>query len=129
MKKLIILVGFTFLVACGGGGGSSSSGGGSPSSWVGSWLVQTENGVDISSLGVTYTITESSVAQVIPGVCAATLAVSVNGNLWSGTVVTTDCAGISPGTKQSGSFSVSGSQLTIVNNYWRTTQICVRISS
>jgi len=126
MRKIgVVLCLAVLLVSCGGGGG----GGSDNSSWVGAWLIVTENGTNVSSLGATYTITENSVAQVIPGVCSTTLSVSTSGDNWSGTVQTTDCAAASPGTVQTGTFSVSGDSMTIVNYYLGTTQTCERLST
>jgi hypothetical protein len=82
-------------------------------SWVGTWLVVTENGRDISTKGVTYIITEDTISQSVPGLCEEKAAFSVSGNNF--TVVTTEssCPWSFAGKKNSGVLTLKGEQLTL----------------
>lgn len=128
IKGSVLILGLLFLATCGGGGGGGSGGSSTPA-WVGKWLIQSENGVDVSALNATYTISESSTAFVFPSVCASTSSLTVTGSNWTATVQTTDCAGASVGDVNTGTFTVSGNTLTVVNNTLGVTQVCTRTSS
>jgi len=129
LKYLILAVFFsaTILTACGssGGGGSAAS----TPEWVGTWLIQTENGTNVSGLGATFTITQSSLAQVVPNVCALTAALDSSGNNWSIVISSTDCSGTAVGDVETGTFSVSGANLTIVNSTLGVTWVCSKVST
>jgi len=125
MRKLFFIFALLFVIGCGNSGG----GGSSTPAWVGTWLVQSQNGVDVSALNATYTISESSVAFVIPYVCASTGNLTVTGNNYTSVTQTTDCSGGAVGDVDTGTFSVSGNNLTITSTTGGYTQVCTRTSS
>ncbi len=108
MKRLLILISCLFLLtACGSGGG----GDGVSSELVGRWLILTQDGVDISSAGVVYAVTNSS--YTMASNCSETGSFSASGGTWSATVQGTNCSGVSIGTTVSGGYSVSGTSASM----------------
>jgi len=114
MKRFFcVLITAFFVFACGGGGGGGSA---SSPAWVGTWLIQSENGVDVSALGVTHTLSEQSASQVIPGVCARTGTFSVKDGRFTSTITSNDCPGSYIGQVSTGTLTVSGNRLTFAND-------------
>ena len=106
---------------------SSSSG-----SFIGNWKIVTSNGVDVSSAGGTFDITTAQITeswQVYT--CSKVYTYTTSGNNYTTTLQTTTCNQGSdpsnvPGYKASGTYSVSGSKLTLDSG--GNVTICERIN-
>ena len=98
MVKLYLIAVLTTLTITGSANVSSQ--------WIGNWLVVVENGVDISSKGVTYVISENSISQLVPGLCEETAVfLNVSGNNFTTKTSKSNCPWSSPGKVTEGNIS------------------------
>ncbi|MDH5638678.1 MAG: hypothetical protein OEZ04_09320 [Nitrospinota bacterium] len=115
-SRLISALAFTTLVfmsACGGGGGGSKS-----SPWVGSWLLQTVNGADVSSLRLIYIFSETTIhVDATAYNCTSDVDFSSDGTTYTSVVTGGDCPGI--GNTSSGTISFEGNSMTIHETEYR----------
>ncbi|MDH5477624.1 MAG: hypothetical protein OEY50_04785 [Nitrospinota bacterium] len=97
-----------FLTACGGGGDSKSS------PWVGSWLLQTINGRDVSDLRLIYIFTETKLHVDATGYnCTSDNDFSSDGVTFHSVITGGDCPGTVIGKTSSGTIAFEGNSMTI----------------
>ena len=106
---------------------SSSSG-----SFIGKWKIVTSNGTDITSAGGTFDITAAQITESWQAYsCSKVYTYTTSGNNYTTTLQTTSCSQGSdpsnvPGYKASGTYSISGSKLTLNSN--GNVTVCERIN-
>ena len=121
MKKLCIAILLLFaagilMYSCKKNESPTSS---SPASLIGKWKIVTSNGIDMSSAGGTFDITSTQITeswQIYS--CSKVYTYTTSGNNYTTTLQTTSCNQGSdpsnvPGYKASGTYSISGSKLTL----------------
>ena len=123
-KKSSFVFALALLLAsasCGGGGGGANS-----SPWVGTWLLQSTNGADMSALNLIYTWTESTLH-----VDAKAYNCTIENDFWSdgkeflSTVTGGDCPGTVAGAVSSGTISFGEKTMTIHQTEYRGNALSV----
>jgi len=109
----VLFITIVALAGCGGsGGGGSSSGGSSVPDYVGSWSMDTVDGVDVASSNAVFTLTTSSFISSSTD-CTSSGTSTISETLYSVTLTATDCSDKAVGDTFTGTFVVSGTSATM----------------
>lgn len=83
---------------------------------LGTWILMESEGVDVSSLQMSYTFTETQVTLTAEEGCKMTANYSVSDGTMNTTLVSDECFNVPAGVRDTTEFSVSGDQLLLFSS-------------